>query len=116
MEKFFLNFPVKSGTILQHSYAGTSQQNGCAERKHHHILNTVRALLISASCTERFWGEAAYTVVHNINRITSPVIKNKSPYEWLYGTLPDYDSLYASGCACFVLLQPHEYTKLEPRA
>ncbi|XP_010265970.1 PREDICTED: uncharacterized protein LOC104603606 [Nelumbo nucifera] len=94
----------------------TSQQNGRAERKHMHILDIVRAFLISSSCPERFWGEAALTVVYTINRIPSPVIGNISPYERLYGHCPDYQSLRVFGCTCFVLLQPHEYTKLEPKA
>ena len=34
----------------------------------------------------------------------------------MYGTVPNYNSLRVFGCACFVLLQPHERTKLEPRA
>lgn len=115
-EKSFLNFLASNGTTLQHSCPGTSQQNGRAERKHRHILDTVRALLISSSCPEYFWGEAALTAVHNINMIPSPIIANKSPHERLFGTPPKYDSLRVFGCVCFVLLQPHEHTKLEPRA
>lgn len=115
-EKKFLHFLAESGTLPQYSCPGTSQQNGRAERKHKHILETVRALLISAACPESFWGEAALTAVHTINRIPSPVIGNKSPYERLYGVLPNYDLLRVFGCACFVMLQPHERTKLESRA
>uniref|UniRef100_A0A2N9J2S0 Reverse transcriptase Ty1/copia-type domain-containing protein n=1 Tax=Fagus sylvatica TaxID=28930 RepID=A0A2N9J2S0_FAGSY len=44
---------------LWHLRLGTSQQNGRAERKHRYILDSVRAFLISASCPEHFWGEAA---------------------------------------------------------
>jgi len=115
-EKKFLHFLAHEGTILQHSYPRTSQQNGRAERKHRHILETIRALLISSSYPEFFWGEAALTVVYTINRIPSPVIEDQSPYEHLYGTPPDYTNLRTFGCVCFVLLQPHEYNKLEPRA
>ena len=39
-----------------------------------------------------------------------------SPFERLYGTPPSYSSLRVFGCACFVLLQPHEHSKLEPRS
>lgn len=56
--------------------AGTSQQNGKVERKCHHILDTIRALLISASCPEIFWGEASFIVVYNINLMPSSVIGN----------------------------------------
>jgi hypothetical protein len=71
----------------------TSQQNGRAERKHRHILDSVRAMLISASCPERVWGEACLTAVHIINRLPSSVLGNVSPFERLYHTTPDYNTL-----------------------
>uniref|UniRef100_A0A2N9EJL0 CCHC-type domain-containing protein n=1 Tax=Fagus sylvatica TaxID=28930 RepID=A0A2N9EJL0_FAGSY len=95
---------------------GTSQQNGRAERKHRHILDSVRAFLISASCPERFLGEAALTAVYTINRLPSSALQNVTPFECLYGTPASYSSLRVFGCACFVLLQPHEHSKLEPRS
>ncbi|KAI3664859.1 hypothetical protein L6452_43468 [Arctium lappa] len=90
--------------------------NDRAERKHRHILDTVRTLLISAKCPERFWGEAAFTAVYTINRHPTPILKNKSPYEALYDISPAYELLKVWGSACFVQLQPHEHTKLEPRS
>jgi hypothetical protein len=110
----FLDFIHTQGTIIQRSCAGTSQQNGRAERKHCHILDSVRAFLISASCPERFWGEAALTAVYTINRLPSSALQNVTPFERLYGTPTSYFSLRVFGCACFVLLQPHEHSKLEP--
>uniref|UniRef100_A0A2N9GND3 Integrase catalytic domain-containing protein n=1 Tax=Fagus sylvatica TaxID=28930 RepID=A0A2N9GND3_FAGSY len=104
------------GTIFHTSCAGTSQQNGRAERKLRHILDTVRALTNAASTPASFWGEAALTAVYTINRCPSPVIQNTTPYERLFGTAPNYSLLKAFGCVCFVLLQPHERTKLQPRS
>ena len=112
----FLDFIHTQGTIIQRSRAGTSQQNGRAKRKHRHILDSVRAFLLSASCPERFWGEATLTVVYTINRLPFSVLHNVSPFEHLYGTPPSYSSLRVFGCACFVLLQPHKHSKLEPRS
>ena len=42
------------GTIHHLTCPGTSQQNGRAERKLHHILDTVRALLLSAKVPDPF--------------------------------------------------------------
>ena len=42
------------GTVHQLTYPATSQQNGRAKRKLHHILNTVRALLLSAKVPAPF--------------------------------------------------------------
>jgi transposase InsO family protein len=102
------------GTIFHTSCAGTSQQNGRAERKLRHILDTVRALTNAASTPVSFWGEAALTAVYTINRCPSPVVQNTTPYERLFGTAPNYSLLKVFGCVCFVLLQPHERTKLQP--
>ncbi|TYK17748.1 Retrovirus-related Pol polyprotein from transposon TNT 1-94 [Cucumis melo var. makuwa] len=101
---------------LQCSCPYNSQQNGRAERKHRHILDSVRALLLSASCPEKFWGEAALTSVSTINRLPSSVLQNISPFERLYGTPPNYSNLKTFSCACFVLLHPYEHSKLEPHA
>ena len=63
-------------TVHQLTCPGTSQQNGRAERKLCHILDTVRALLLSTKVLTPFWGEAALHAVHTINHIPSPVIQN----------------------------------------
>ncbi|TYK10332.1 Retrovirus-related Pol polyprotein from transposon TNT 1-94 [Cucumis melo var. makuwa] len=111
-----LSFLSQHGTLVQRSCPHTSQQNGRAERKHRHILDSVQALLLSASCPEKFWGEAALTSVYTINHLPSSVLQNISPFERLYGTPPNYSNLKVFDCACFVLLHPHEHTKLKPRA
>ena len=97
-------------TVNQLTCPGTSQQNGRAERKLCHIIDIVRALLLSAKVPAPFWGE---TTVHAINRILSLVIQNQTPYERLFGSPPDYRHLRSFGSACFVLLQPYEHNKLE---
>ena len=82
----------------------TSQQNGRAERKHRHLLDTIHDLIISPSCPEWFWGEAALTATYTINRVLFAPLGNLTPYERLYGMVSDYHSLHVFGCACFVLL------------
>ncbi|RVW23478.1 Retrovirus-related Pol polyprotein from transposon TNT 1-94 [Vitis vinifera] len=104
------------GTVHHLTCPSTSQQNGRAERKLRHILDTVRALLLSAKIPAPFWGEAALHAVHAINRIPSAVIHNQTPYERLFGSPPVYHHLHSFGSACFVLLQSHEHNKLEPRS
>uniref|UniRef100_A0A2N9FZE8 Integrase catalytic domain-containing protein n=1 Tax=Fagus sylvatica TaxID=28930 RepID=A0A2N9FZE8_FAGSY len=81
------------GTIFHTSCAGTSQQNGRAERKLRHILDTIRALTNAASTPVSFWGEAALTAVYTINRCPSPVVQNTTLYERLFGTAPNYSLL-----------------------
>ncbi|KAJ9566232.1 hypothetical protein OSB04_002198 [Centaurea solstitialis] len=115
-ESSLITFLRSQGTISQYSCPGTSPLNGRAERKHRHILDTIRTLLISAKCPEHFWGEAAFTAVYTINQHRTPTLQNKSPYAALYGITPIYELLKVWGYACFVQLQPHEHTKLQPRS
>ena len=94
------------GIVHQLTCPGTSQQNGRAERKLRHIIDIVRALLLSAKIPALFWGEAALHVVHAINRILSLVIQNQTLYERLFGSSLDYHHLRSFGSVCFILLQP----------
>ena len=56
------------GTVHQLTCPGTSQQNGRAEQKLRHILDTVRALILFAKVPAPFWGETALHAVHAINQ------------------------------------------------
>lgn len=112
----FITILNEDRTIPERSCLVTSQQNGHAERKHGHILDTVQAFLVSTNVPKPFWGEAALIVVYTINQVPSSTIQNQSPYEHLYGKHPDYQFLKVFGCACFVLLQPYERTRFEPQS
>jgi len=94
----------KTGTVLQYSCPGTSEQSGYAERNHRHILDIVYALLMSASCPKIFCAKAALTAVYNVSLLPSPVIGNQSPHDRLFDSTPNYNMLRVFGCACFVLL------------
>ena len=67
------------GTLFQQSCPYTHEQNGVAERKHRHILETARALLISSSVSRSFWAEVVLTFVNLINITPSSVLAGKSP-------------------------------------
>jgi len=112
----FKELLVSQGTLPQLSCTDTPQQNdGVAERKHRHIMETTRALLLSSSVPKKFWGEAALTSVYVINRIPSSVIAGLSPFERLYGSTPYSSELLVFGSTCFVLLAKVERDKLSKK-
>ena len=101
------------GTIHHLTCPSTFQKNGRAERKLHHILDTIHALLLSTKVSTPFWGEAALHAIHTINRFPSTVIHNQTPYERLFGLPPDYHHLRSFNSTYFILLQPqvHNYER-----
>ncbi|KAM1757600.1 hypothetical protein ACFX11_006838 [Malus domestica] len=93
----------------------TPEQNGLAERKHRHIIETTITLLQTSHLPAPFWSCASQTSVYLINRMPSQTLNQKSPFEMLYGSVPDVSHLKVFGCSCYPLLRPLTTTKLQPR-
>jgi len=112
----FCQLLALDGTIHQTSCTDTPEQNGVAERKHRHIVETACSLLLSASVPSEFWEEVVLTVVSLINTISSSHSSVLFPFEKLYGHVPNYSSFRVFGCTCFVLLPHAERSKLSSRS
>jgi len=81
------------GTIHQISCIDTPEQNGVAERKHRHIVETTHSLLLFASVPSVFWGKVVLIMVGLINIILFSHILDLSLFEKLYEYAPDILSL-----------------------
>jgi hypothetical protein len=68
--------------------------------------------MIVSSVPLHFWAEAVSTATYLINIQPSSALQGGIPFECLCGKTPDYSSLHLFGCVCYVLLAPHECTKL----
>lgn len=103
---------------IQHriSCPHTPEQNGLAERKHRHIVDMGFTLLAKASLPMTFWDDAFSTAVYIINRLPTPILQSKSPFEILFHKSPDYQSLKVFGCSCFPNLRPYNTNKMQFRS
>ncbi|KAM5580161.1 hypothetical protein ABKV19_009748 [Rosa sericea] len=92
------------------------EQNGLAERKHRHIVDTGLTLLAHAHVPSTYWVEAFNSAIYIINRLPSPVIQYSTPYTKLFHREPQYKFLRVFGCACFPYLRPYNTSKLQVRS
>lgn len=104
------------GILHQTTCVETPQQNGVVERKHQHILNVARALLFQSHLPEQLWCFTVTHVVHIINKLPTPLLKNKSPYELLYNKAPVLVHLKVFGCLAYANTLHNHRTKFSPRA
>lgn len=102
------------GIIHQTSCMYTPQQNGLVERKHRHLLNCARALRFHSALPLIFWGDYLLTAAYLINRTPTAVLGYKSPYEVLFGCVPDYDNMRIFGCLCYATVVPQSSINLLP--
>jgi histone deacetylase 1/2 len=101
----------RTGVVHHVSYRHTSQQNGVAERKHRHLVETGLALLAQSSLPLRYWDEAFLTACYLINRMPTPVLNKETPIFPLLRIQPSYEFLRIFGCACWPSLRKYNSHK-----
>ncbi|KAG8486951.1 hypothetical protein CXB51_020530 [Gossypium anomalum] len=109
----FSSVLANQGILHRVSCPYTSEQNGVAERKHRHVVETGITLLAQANLPIDYWGYAFYSATHLINRLPTSVLEGKTPFQCLFNRAPTYDHLRAFGCCCFPYLRPFGNHKLE---
>ena len=70
----FSSFMSSHGILHQSSCAYTPQQNGVAERKNRHLVETARTLLLHHKVPQHFLGDAILATCYLINRMPSSVL------------------------------------------
>ena len=61
-----------------------------------------------------YWYYIVSTTIHIINRLLTPLLHNKSPWEVLFKSKLDLLHLRTFGCTCFPLLRPYNKHELQP--
>ena len=111
------SFMSSHGILHQLSCAYTPQQNGVAERKNRHLVETTCTLLLHHKVPQRFWGDAILAACYLINRMPSSVLHDHIPHSIL---LPTQSLFYfpprVFGCVCFVHILKPGQDKLSAKA
>ncbi|KAK1417226.1 hypothetical protein QVD17_26351 [Tagetes erecta] len=112
VQKFF----NENGTFQRFSCPYTAAQNGRAERKHRHIVETGLAMLFHARVPITHWVDAFSTATYIINRLPTKVLNEKSPFEMLFSITPSYTNFRVFGCCVYPYLRDYAPHKLAPRS
>lgn len=75
-------FLEANGIVHRVSCPYTPEQYGTAERKHRHVVETGRRLMVHASMPSPYWDEAFQTVVFLINSCHHPIQKIRVLYKF----------------------------------
>lgn len=80
MSATFQTYVAQQDILHQSSCVNTPAQNGVAERKNHHLLETARALLFERK-VPKDWADAVSTACFLINRIPTTVLNGDIPIQ-----------------------------------
>ncbi|BBH09514.1 hypothetical protein Prudu_022027 [Prunus dulcis] len=95
----FASFLDSKGIIHQLSCPSTPQQNGLAERKNRHVIETALTLLVPANLPGQFWYHAVAHAAYLINFMPSIALGNQSPFQKLFDKPPPLQHLRVFGTA-----------------
>ncbi|GMF65678.1 unnamed protein product [Phytophthora lilii] len=92
------------------------QTNATAERANRTIVTIGRSMLHYAGLDKRFWAEAAMAAIYIKNRLPSPKVPGKKPFELVYKSKPNVKHMRIFGCKAYVLTPKEKRLKWDPKA
>lgn len=98
-------FASEKGIYIEPCPPYVHELNGTAEKYNRDIMDMARCLLDEAKVHNRFWPEVIKTAAYLKNRIlTNTIVKDKTPYEIMFGEKPSVEYLKLYGSRVFVRL------------
>ena len=87
-----------------------------AERANRTLKEIARSMLCTANLPDSFWAEAVLTAVILKNRSPTVAVKDKTPYEYLTGEIPDVSKLKVLGCTAYMHIPKERRQKWDKKS
>ena len=111
------NYLAEKGIRHETTVAETPQQNGVAERYNRTLLESIRAIKLTAGVPDTLWAELANTATYLRNRLPTRANQgNISPYEAWHGHKPSIDHLRVIWSDAYAHISKPKRHKLAPRS
>ena len=109
-------FYEKEGIEQQTTVSYAHEANGTAERAFRTIVTIGHSMLHHAKMDKCFWDDAAMTAIYVKNRLPSPKIAHKTPFEIVHNTKPSVKHMPVFGCQTCILNPREKRRKWDPKA
>ncbi|UYV82136.1 hypothetical protein LAZ67_21001087 [Cordylochernes scorpioides] len=116
LNKNFSDYLKSLGIVHELTAPYTPEQNGIAERDNRTIVESARCLLHGRKMPLELWAEAVNTAVYLLNRCTTKVLGNSTPYEIWYKRKPSILHLKTFGCNAYVHIPKDNRKKLDKKS
>jgi hypothetical protein len=95
------NYCASLGLLFEKSNVECQEENGSSERSHQTNMAKVRCSLLGAGMEAKWWPEALMYATDVSNRLPMERLNHKTPFEMLYGKLPNGMPLKIWGSVCY---------------
>ncbi|KAG2877875.1 hypothetical protein PC117_g27012 [Phytophthora cactorum] len=112
LKAFYEDEGIEQQTTVPYAH----QTNGTAERAIRTIVTIGRSMLHHAKLDKCFWAKAAMTAIYVKNRLPSPKIEHKTPFEIVYKSKPSVKHMRVFGCRTYILTPKEKRLKWDPKA
>lgn len=112
----FSQYCKDQGIARQFTVPNTPEQNGVAERLNRTLAEKARCMRFQAWLAQWFWSDALVHACYLINRSPHKALDGALPEEKWKGRKTSLNHLRVFGCPGYVLLEPHERSKLDPKS
>ncbi|UYV77601.1 hypothetical protein LAZ67_15001684 [Cordylochernes scorpioides] len=116
LNKNFSDYLKSLGIVHELTAPYTPEQNGISERDNRTIVESARCLLHGRKMPLELWAEAVNTAVYLLNRCTTKVLGNSTPYEIWYKRKPSILHLKTFGCNAYVHIPKDNRKKLDRKS
>ncbi|UYV68055.1 hypothetical protein LAZ67_5002921 [Cordylochernes scorpioides] len=115
LNKNFSDYLKSLGIVHELTAPYTPEQNGISERDNRTIVESARCLLHGRKMPLELRAEAVNTAVYLLNRCTTKVLGNSTPYEIWYKRKPSILHLKTFGCNAYVHIPKDNRKKLDKK-
>lgn len=84
-------------------------------KKTQNFTRNIQDSLYQSHLPIQYWRECLLTFIYLINRFSSRILPDRTPFQVLFKTKPSYINLSWFGCLCFVTTLPSHRYILNPR-